>query len=146
MFNGIGHFYTTDKAEYQHVIKTFSNFKYEGISGYVVMSPEGSVNVSIHRSYLRWTDDHLYGKEAEKNVLVKIGWSYEGIIGYCSGTPQTNMSIDMSTDMSAWVRFYNPTVLQHFMTNNQYEVSVINANPKIFGYNDEGPLCYVYDN
>lgn len=68
------HFYTSNKAEKDHLVNL--GWKYEGIGW---KAPTVSI-YPVYRLYNANGGEHHYTMNAaEKNNLVKLGWKYEGI-------------------------------------------------------------------
>ena len=121
------HFYTSNKAEKDHLVNL--GWKYEGIGW---KAPTVS-NYPVYRLYNANGGEHHYTMNvAEKNNLVKLGWKYEGI-GWFSADPNDSNSVPL-------LREYNPNA---FSNNHNYTT---NANEHSWlvglGWKDEGKAWY----
>ena len=121
------HFYTSNKAEKDHLVSL--GWKYEGIGW---KAPTVS-NYPVYRLYNANGGEHHYTMNvAEKNSLVKLGWKYEGI-GWFSADPNDSNSVPL-------LREYNPNA---FSNNHNYTT---NANEHSWlvglGWKDEGKAWY----
>lgn len=121
------HFYTSNKAEKDHLVNL--GWKYEGIGW---KAPTVS-NFPVYRLYNANGGEHHYTMNvAEKNNLVKLGWKYEGI-GWFSADPNDSNSVPL-------LREYNPNA---FSNNHNYTT---NANEHSWlvglGWKDEGKAWY----
>ena len=121
------HFYTSNKAEKDHLVSL--GWKYEGIGW---KAPTVS-NYPVYRLYNANGGEHHYTMNvAEKNSLVKLGWKYEGI-GWFSADPNDSNSIPL-------LREYNPNAFSnnHNYTTNSKEHSWLVG----LGWKDEGKAWY----
>lgn len=110
------HFYTTSKAERNHLITVGWNF--EGISW---KSAETS-GFPVYRLYNPNAGDHHYTASAgECNALVHLGWRYEGIAMYEFDYDQTD------GDPIPVYRVYNPNAKcgAHFYTADVNELGML---------------------
>lgn len=121
------HFYTSNKAEKDHLVNL--GWKYEGIGW---KAPTVS-NFPVYRLYNANGGEHHYTMNvAEKNNLVKLGWKYEGI-GWFSADPNDSNSVPL-------LREYNPNALAN---NHNYTTSKPEHNWLIsLGWKDEGKAWY----
>lgn len=121
------HFYTSNKAEKDHLVNL--GWKYEGIGW---KAPTVS-NYPVYRLYNANGGEHHYTMNvAEKNSLVKLGWKYEGI-GWFSADPNDSNSVPL-------LREYNPNAFSnnHNYTTNSKEHSWLVG----LGWKDEGKAWY----
>ena len=121
------HFYTSNKAEKDHLVNL--GWKYEGIGW---KAPTVS-NYPVYRLYNANGGEHHYTMNAaEKNNLVKLGWKYEGI-GWFSADPNDSNSVPL-------LREYNPNAFSnnHNYTTNSKEHSWLVG----LGWKDEGKAWY----
>lgn len=121
------HFYTSNKAEKDHLVNL--GWKYEGIGW---KAPTVS-NYPVYRLYNANGGEHHYTMNvAEKNSLVKLGWKYEGI-GWFSADPNDSNSVQL-------LREYNPNAFSnnHNYTTNAKEHSWLVG----LGWKDEGKAWY----
>lgn len=121
------HFYTSNKAEKDHLVNL--GWKYEGIGW---KAPTVS-NYPVYRLYNANGGEHHYTMNAaEKNNLVKLGWKYEGI-GWFSADPNDSNSVPL-------LREYNPNAFSnnHNYTTNSNEHSWLVG----LGWKDEGKAWY----
>ena len=121
------HFYTSNKAEKDHLVNL--GWKYEGIGW---KAPTVS-NYPVYRLYNANGGEHHYTMNvAEKNSLVKLGWKYEGI-GWFSADPNDSNSVPL-------LREYNPNA---FSNNHNYTTNVNEHNWLVsLGWKDEGKAWY----
>lgn len=121
------HFYTSNKAEKDHLVNL--GWKYEGIGW---KAPTVS-NYPVYRLYNANGGEHHYTMNvAEKNILVKLGWKYEGI-GWFSADPNDSNSVPL-------LREYNPNA---FSNNHNYTTNVNEHNWLVsLGWKDEGKAWY----
>lgn len=106
------HFYTSNKAEKDHLVNL--GWKYEGIGW---KAPTVS-NYPVYRLYNANGGEHHYTMNvAEKNNLVKLGWKYEGI-GWFSADPDDINSVPL-------LREYNPNA---FSNNHNYTTNTNEHN------------------
>ena len=121
------HFYTSNKAEKDHLVNL--GWKYEGIGW---KAPTVS-NYPVYRLYNAYGGEHHYTMNVdEKNNLVKLGWKYEGI-GWFSADPKDSNSVPL-------LREYNPNAFSnnHNYTTNSKEHSWLVS----LGWKDEGKAWY----
>lgn len=121
------HFYTSDKAEKDHLVSL--GWKYEGVGW---KAPTVS-NYPVYRLYNMYGGEHHYTMSVdEKNNLVKLGWKYEGI-GWFSADPNDSNSVPL-------LREYNPNAFSnnHNYTTNSKEHSWLVG----LGWKDEGKAWY----
>ena len=121
------HFYTSDKAEKDHLVSL--GWKYEGVGW---NAPTVS-NYPVYRLYNMYGGEHHYTMSVdEKNNLVKLGWKYEGI-GWFSADPNDSNSVPL-------LREYNPNAFSnnHNYTTNSKEHSWLVG----LGWKDEGKAWY----
>ena len=121
------HFYTSNKAEKDHLVNL--GWKYEGIGW---KAPTVS-NYPVYRLYNANGGEHHYTMNAaEKNNLVKLGWKYEGI-GWFSADPNDSNSVPL-------LREYNPNA---FSNNHNYTTNSKEHNWLVgLGWKDEGKAWY----
>lgn len=121
------HFYTSNKAEKDHLVNL--GWKYEGIGW---KAPTVS-NFPVYRLYNANGGEHHYTMNvAEKNNLVKLGWKYEGI-GWFSADPNDSNSVPL-------LREYNPNA---FSNNHNYTTNANEHNWLVgLGWKDEGKAWY----
>lgn len=121
------HFYTSNKAEKDHLVNL--GWKYEGIGW---KAPTVS-NYPVYRLYNANGGEHHYTMNAaEKNNLVKLGWKYEGI-GWFSADPNDSNSVPL-------LREYNPNA---FSNNHNYTTNANEHNWLVgLGWKDEGKAWY----
>lgn len=121
------HFYTSNKAEKDHLVNL--GWKYEGIGW---KAPTVS-NYPVYRLYNANGGEHHYTMNvAEKNSLVKLGWKYEGI-GWFSADPNDSNSVPL-------LREYNPNA---FSNNHNYTINANEHNWLVsLGWKDEGKAWY----
>ena len=121
------HFYTSDKAEKDHLVNL--GWKYEGVGW---KAPTVS-NYPVYRLYNANGGEHHYTMNvAEKNNLVKLGWKYEGI-GWFSADPNDSNSVPL-------LREYNPNA---FSNNHNYTTNANEHNWLVgLGWKDEGKAWY----
>ena len=121
------HFYTSNKAEKDHLVSL--GWKYEGIGW---KAPTVS-NYPVYRLYNANGGEHHYTMNvAEKNSLVKLGWKYEGI-GWFSTDPNDSNSVPL-------LREYNPNA---FSNNHNYTTNSKEHNWLVgLGWKDEGKAWY----
>lgn len=121
------HFYTSNKAEKDHLVNL--GWKYEGIGW---KAPIVS-NFPVYRLYNANGGEHHYTMNvAEKNNLVKLGWKYEGI-GWFSADPNDSNSVPL-------LREYNPNA---FSNNHNYTTNANEHNWLVgLGWKDEGKAWY----
>lgn len=121
------HFYTSNKAEKDHLVNL--GWKYEGIGW---KAPTVS-NYPVYRLYNANGGEHHYTMNAaEKNNLVKLGWKYEGI-GWFSADPNDSNSVPL-------LREYNPNA---FSNNHNYTTNAKEHNWLVgLGWKDEGKAWY----
>lgn len=121
------HFYTSNKAEKDHLVNL--GWKYEGIGW---KAPTVS-NYPVYRLYNANGGEHHYTMNvAEKNNLVKLGWKYEGI-GWFSADPNDSNSVPL-------LREYNPNA---FANNHNYTVNKAEHEWLVsLGWKDEGKAWY----
>ena len=121
------HFYTSDKAEKDHLVSL--GWKYEGVGW---KAPTVS-NYPVYRLYNMYGGEHHYTMNvAEKNNLVKLGWKYEGI-GWFSADPNDSNSVPL-------LREYNPNA---FSNNHNYTTNTNEHNWLVgLGWKDEGKAWY----
>lgn len=121
------HFYTSNKAEKDHLVSL--GWKYEGIGW---KAPTVS-NYPVYRLYNANGGEHHYTMNvAEKNSLVKLGWKYEGI-GWFSADPNDSNSIPL-------LREYNPNA---FSNNHNYTINSKEHSWLVgLGWKDEGKAWY----
>lgn len=121
------HFYTSNKAEKDHLVNL--GWKYEGIGW---KAPTVS-NYPVYRLYNANGGEHHYTMNvAEKNNLVKLGWKYEGI-GWFSADPNDSNSVPL-------LREYNPNA---FSNNHNYTTNTNEHNWLVgLGWKDEGKAWY----
>lgn len=121
------HFYTSNKAEKDHLVNV--GWKYEGIGW---KAPTVS-NYPVYRLYNANGGEHHYTMNAaEKNNLVKLGWKYEGI-GWFSADPNDSNSVPL-------LREYNPNA---FSNNHNYTTNSKEHNWLVgLGWKDEGKAWY----
>lgn len=121
------HFYTSNKAEKDHLVNL--GWKYEGIGW---KAPTVS-NYPVYRLYNANGGEHHYTMNvAEKNNLVKLGWKYEGI-GWFSADPDDINSVPL-------LREYNPNA---FSNNHNYTTNTNEHNWLVgLGWKDEGKAWY----
>lgn len=121
------HFYTSNKAEKDHLVNL--GWKHEGIGW---KAPTVS-NYPVYRLYNANGGEHHYTMNvAEKNSLVKLGWKYEGI-GWFSADPNDSNSVPL-------LREYNPNA---FSNNHNYTTNVNEHNWLVsLGWKDEGKAWY----
>ena len=121
------HFYTSNKAEKDHLVNL--GWKYEGIGW---KAPTVS-NYPVYRLYNANGGEHHYTMNvAEKNSLVKLGWKYEGI-GWFSADPNDSNSIPL-------LREYNPNT---FSNNHNYTINSKEHSWLVgLGWKDEGKAWY----
>ena len=121
------HFYTSNKAEKDHLVNL--GWKYEGIGW---KAPTVS-NYPVYRLYNANGGEHHYTMNvAEKNSLVKLGWKYEGI-GWFSADPNDSNSIPL-------LREYNPNA---FSNNHNYTINSKEHSWLVgLGWKDEGKAWY----
>ena len=78
------HFYTANKAEKEHLDAI--GWNYEGVGWYAPSGdeiPDGGEAVPVYRLYNPNAGDHHYTMSAaEKDMLVAVGWNFEGIGWY----------------------------------------------------------------
>lgn len=121
------HFYTSNKAEKDHLVSL--GWRYEGIGW---QAPTVS-NYPVYRLYNAYGGEHHYTMNVdEKNNLVKLGWKYEGI-GWFSADPKDSNSVPL-------LREYNPNAFSnnHNYTTNSKEHSWLVS----LGWKDEGKAWY----
>lgn len=121
------HFYTSNKAEKDHLVSL--GWRYEGIGW---QAPTVS-NYPVYRLYNANGGEHHYTMNvAEKNSLVKLGWKYEGI-GWFSADPNDSNSVPL-------LREYNPNA---FSNNHNYTINANEHNWLVsLGWKDEGKAWY----
>lgn len=121
------HFYTSNKAEKDHLVNL--GWKYEGVGW---KAPTVS-NYPVYRLYNANGGEHHYTMNvAEKNNLVKLGWKYEGI-GWFSADPNDSNSVPL-------LREYNPNA---FSNNHNYTTNANEHNWLVgLGWKDEGKAWY----
>ena len=121
------HFYTSNKAEKDHLVNL--GWKYEGIGW---KAPTVS-NYPVYRLYNANGGEHHYTMNVdEKNNLVKLGWKYEGI-GWFSADPNDSNSVPL-------LREYNPNA---FSNNHNYTINANEHNWLVsLGWKDEGKAWY----
>lgn len=121
------HFYTSDKAEKDHLVSL--GWKYEGVGW---KAPTVS-NYPVYRLYNMYGGEHHYTMSVdEKNNLVKLGWKYEGI-GWFSADPNDSNSVPL-------LREYNPNA---FSNNHNYTTNANEHNWLVgLGWKDEGKAWY----
>lgn len=121
------HFYTSNKAEKDHLVNL--GWKYEGVGW---KAPTVS-NYPVYRLYNANGGEHHYTMNAaEKNNLVKLGWKYEGI-GWFSADPNDSNSVPL-------LREYNPNA---FSNNHNYTTNSNEHNWLVgLGWKDEGKAWY----
>lgn len=121
------HFYTSNKAEKDHLVSL--GWKYEGVGW---KAPTVS-NYPVYRLYNANGGEHHYTMNvAEKNNLVKLGWKYEGI-GWFSADPNDSNSVPL-------LREYNPNA---FSNNHNYTTNANEHNWLVgLGWKDEGKAWY----
>lgn len=121
------HFYTSNKAEKDHLVNL--GWKYEGIGW---KAPTVS-NFPVYRLYNANGGEHHYTMNvAEKDNLVKLGWKYEGI-GWFSADPNDSNSVPL-------LREYNPNA---FSNNHNYTTNANEHNWLVgLGWKDEGKAWY----
>lgn len=121
------HFYTSNKAEKDHLVNL--GWKYEGIGW---KAPTVS-NYPVYRLYnVNGGEHHYTMNAAEKNNLVKLGWKYEGI-GWFSADPNDSNSVPL-------LREYNPNA---FSNNHNYTTNSKEHNWLVgLGWKDEGKAWY----
>lgn len=121
------HFYTSNKAEKDHLVNL--GWKYEGIGW---KAPTVS-NYPVYRLYNAYGGEHHYTMNVdEKNNLVKLGWKYEGI-GWFSADPNDSNSVPL-------LREYNPNA---FSNNHNYTINANEHNWLVsLGWKDEGKAWY----
>lgn len=121
------HFYTSNKAEKDHLVNL--GWKYEGVGW---KAPTVS-NYPVYRLYNANGGEHHYTMNAaEKNNLVKLGWKYEGI-GWFSADPNDSNSVPL-------LREYNPNA---FSNNHNYTINANEHNWLVgLGWKDEGKAWY----
>ena len=121
------HFYTSNKAEKDHLVNL--GWKYEGIGW---KAPTVS-NYPVYRLYNANGGEHHYTMNAaEKNNLVNLGWKYEGI-GWFSADPNDSNSVPL-------LREYNPNA---FSNNHNYTTNANEHNWLVgLGWKDEGKAWY----
>lgn len=124
------HFYTSNKAEKDHLVNL--GWKYEGIGW---KAPTVS-NYPVYRLYNANGGEHHYTmNKAEKDMLVKAGWKYEGI-GWYSANPDDKSSVPL-------LREYNPNA---FANNHNYTVNKAEHEWLVsLGWKDEGKAWYAVD-
>ena len=91
--------------------------------------PEPATEQVMHRLYNRWTGEHFYtASEDERDVLVSVGWTYEGI-GWVAPTEGDEV----------W-RLYNPFVAggDHHYTMSESEYEALEG----LGWKQEGRGWY----
>lgn len=121
------HFYTSNKAEKDHLVSL--GWRYEGIGW---QAPTVS-NYPVYRLYNAYGGEHHYTMNVdEKNNLVKLGWKYEGI-GWFSADPNDSNSVPL-------LREYNPNA---FSNNHNYTINANEHNWLVsLGWKDEGKAWY----
>ena len=121
------HFYTSNKAEKDHLVSL--GWRYEGIGW---QAPTVS-NYPVYRLYNVNGGEHHYTMNVdEKNNLVKLGWKYEGI-GWFSADPNDSNSVPL-------LREYNPNA---FSNNHNYTTNSNEHNWLVgLGWKDEGKAWY----
>gem|GEM_PF-3597639 len=80
-------------------------------------------------------DQILTISELEKNELIANGWQFEGIIGHCSETPVSGMTLPV-------YKLYKSSVHDHFYTISEEEK---NSAMSTYGYSYEGIVCYAWN-
>ena len=130
------HIHTTSDLEYNQLIDLHSVYRYEMVSGYLSLLPDGIAELPLFRIYQRKVKGYAYVMEAEKDMLVKDwGWVNEGIMGYCSDKPNPGMS--------PLYRFYAAGIYDHLIVNLEGEK--IGLNTGKYGYAQEGNVtCFAY--
>lgn len=121
------HFYTSNKAEKDHLVSL--GWRYEGIGW---QAPTVS-NYPVYRLYNAYGGEHHYTMNVdEKNNLVKLGWKHEGI-GWFSADPNDSNSVPL-------LREYNPNA---FSNNHNYTINANEHNWLVsLGWKDEGKAWY----
>jgi len=120
------HFYTTDKAEKDGLVKLGWND--EGIGWYGATEKDG---VAVYRLYNANAGEHHYTTSAsEKAMLVAAGWKDEGISFYAA-KDKTSYPV---------YRNYNPNA---FANNHNYSTNVAEYRTLLdAGWKDEGVAFY----
>ncbi len=79
------HFYTASAAERDQIIRTLSNFSYEGSAYKAYTSSEGGAHEELYRFFNKQSGSHFYTtSEAERDSIIANlpNYSFEGIAYY----------------------------------------------------------------
>ena len=101
------------------------SFKTGHFSDYAIVYDDSRDSVVIYRLYNPYSGEHFFtGYSIERDVLVGVGWNYEGIGWYSSDS-------EGGTEV---YRLYNPYDYQHLWTTNKGEYDYLGS----IGWNKEG--------
>lgn len=138
----IDHFYCSSESHLQVAIE--GNYQFEGVEGYVSLhpfqlSPPDTLR-NIYRFYIpdnttQRTKGHYYTtNDTDRDLRIAQGWIYEGITGYGYSHSKEGLVPLYHT----WLNIPNER------NDNFYTVSEMEKNNSIalFGYTDQGVLCY----
>jgi beta-lactamase superfamily II metal-dependent hydrolase len=132
------HFYTASEAERAQVAKLYTDFKYEGVVGYVLdkTSAPGTAEAVVYRFYNKQREVHFYTAdvaERDKVVATMPEWKLERAV-YTVYTEQVSGA-------TAVYRFLNKNRLVHFYTTNATEQAAL---PKKYPeWKPEGIAYYI---
>jgi len=139
---GNDHFYTTDEAEKDKLIKTYSNVWTPEGAAFYVYEDKAKDTVPVYRFYNNKTGGHFYTtNEAEKQKLIdkySYVWIPEGIAFYVYPS--------VKNGLSPVYRFYNPKTEEHFYTINEAEKNKLLSSQYKNTWTPEGIAFYAYAN
>ena len=127
--NGVESYAVGANAIASHVTDHRYSYKTSAVCslcGKTTRNPNARIT-PLYRLYNPRTAEHLWSTSTvERNILINIGWTYEGIAFYA---PLEGVPV---------YRFYNPVTDEHMYTKNPLEMELLEKN----GWNNEGIPFY----
>ncbi|WP_336490488.1 hypothetical protein [Methylobacterium nigriterrae] len=129
------HFYTTNAAEKDQILKTLPTYKYEGVQW---STPDkGADTIDVFRFFDSAHSSHFYTTSAtERDYVIKTqpAYKYEGVAFEAYATPSANVPGEVTLE-----RFFNTNTGLHHYAANASETYGINHGAAGPGWIDEGP-------